>query len=90
MRTLMDNPDPELNESLQSLMKWLFCEPNPIAINTALMMTGAVKSNFRLPYLALTQERRQQGLALLSKFDSSNLVGDKLSLLADSDFNYCP
>jgi 4-hydroxy-tetrahydrodipicolinate synthase len=90
MRRLMDNPEPELSESLQGLMKWLFCEPNPIAINTALMMTGAVKPNFRLPYLALTQEQRQQGLELLSKFDVSDLVGDELSLLADSNFNYCP
>lgn len=89
MRKLMDNPEPALNESLQGLMKWLFCEPNPIAINTALMMTGAVQLNFRLPYLALTDTQRQQGLALLSQFKTSDLVGDKLSLLANSDFNYC-
>jgi len=90
MRKLMDNQETTLNESLQGLMKWLFCEPNPIAINTALMMTGAVKTNFRLPYLALTHEQRQQGLALLSKIETGDLVGDELSLLADSDFNYCP
>ncbi len=90
MRTLMDSKDSALNESLQGLMKWLFCEPNPIAINTALIMTGAVKANFRLPYLALTKEQREQGLELLSKFEVSDLVGDKLSLLADNDFNYCP
>jgi len=89
MRKLMDNQEPALNESLQGLMKWLFCEPNPIAINTALMMTGAVKSNFRLPYQALTETQRQEGLALLSKFGTIDLVGDELSLLADSDFNYC-
>jgi len=89
MRKLMDHQDPMLNESLQGLMKWLFCEPNPIAINTALMMTGAVKSNFRLPYKALTKEQRQQGLALLSHFKTIDLVGNELSLLADSDFNYC-
>jgi 4-hydroxy-tetrahydrodipicolinate synthase len=89
MRKLMNNRDLALNESLQGLMKWLFCEPNPIAINTALMMTGAVKSNFRLPYIALTSEQRQEGLALLSKFETIDLVGEELSLLADSDFNYC-
>jgi len=89
MRKLMDHQDPMLNEDLQGLMKWLFCEPNPIAINTALMMTGAVKSNFRLPYKALTKEQRQQGLALLSRFKTIDLVGDELSLLSDTDFNYC-
>lgn len=89
MRVLMDGRADDLNESLQNLMKWLFCEPNPIAINTALMMTAAVKPNFRLPYHALTQAQRQQGLELLSKLNQADLVGDQLSLLADSDFNYC-
>lgn len=31
---LMNEKDPELNASLQPLMKWLFHEPNPIPINT--------------------------------------------------------
>jgi len=89
MRTLMDTQNSELNERLQNLMKWLFCEPNPIAINTTLMMTGAVERNFRLPYLALTLEQRQQGFEFLGKFETAELVGDTLSLLNDSDFNYC-
>jgi len=89
MRTLMDTQNSELNDRLQNLMKWLFCEPNPIAINTTLMMTGAVERNFRLPYLALTLEQRQQGFDYLAQFETSELVGDKLALLDDSDFNYC-
>jgi len=89
MRALMDTQNNELNERLQNLMKWLFCEPNPIAVNTALMMTNAVDTNFRLPYLALTLEQRQQGLALLEKFETAELIGDKLAILSDSDFNYC-
>ncbi|MCW8833001.1 MAG: 4-hydroxy-tetrahydrodipicolinate synthase [Colwellia sp.] len=89
MRQLMDNENTTLNTSLQGLMQWLFCEPNPIAINTTLMMTGAVKANFRLPYIALTKEQRQQGYELLNAVDSSDRVGDSLSLLNDDDFNYC-
>ena len=89
MRTLMDEPNAELNQQLQALMGWLFCEPNPIAINTALMMTGAVNPNFRLPYQALTQAQREQGLALLAEIDADKRVGDNLNLLADNDFNYC-
>jgi len=93
MRQLMNKDNLEvttkLNEDLQGLMQWLFCEPNPIAINTALVMTGAVASNFRLPYQALTLEQRQQGLDLLSVIDNKEIVGNNLSLLADSDFNYC-
>ncbi len=89
MRQLMDNENIELNGRLQGLMQWLFCEPNPIAINTTLMMTGAVKTNFRLPYIALTRAQREQGYELLSAFESEDLVGDSLTLLNDEDFNYC-
>ncbi len=89
MRKLMDSENAELNESLQGLMTWLFCEPNPVAINTALMMTSAVKPNFRLPYLALTKEQRQQGYDLLVDLDVNDRVGDELSLLGDDDFKYC-
>ena len=89
MRQLMDNENVELNSRLQSLMQWLFCEPNPIAINTALMMTGAVSPNFRLPYIALTKEQRQQGYELLNALNSDDRVGQSLSLLDDKVFNYC-
>jgi len=88
MRQLMDEENTDVNNKLNGLMQWLFCEPNPIAINTALMMTNAVSSNFRLPYQALTLEQRQEGLVLLSKIDKNKLVGAELNLLADDDFNY--
>lgn len=89
MRQLIDNKNNELNDSLQALIQWLFCEPNPICINTALMMTGAVSPNFRLPYRALEEAQRQQGVELLSALSSDDIVGDTLSLLDDSDFKYC-
>jgi 4-hydroxy-tetrahydrodipicolinate synthase len=93
MRQLMDKDNLEesakLNDDLQGLMKWLFCEPNPIAINTAMIMTDAVPNNFRLPYIALTKEQREVGLELLKAIETKDLVGDSLSLLEDSDFNYC-
>lgn len=88
MRTLMDKPDNALNDSVKGLMGWLFCEPNPIALNTALMMTKAVDSTFRLPYQALSLQQREEGLALLKEIDSSELVGESLALMADEDFNY--
>jgi len=89
MRQLMDSENVELNTRLRGLMQWLFCEPNPIAINTALMMTGAVDANFRLPYMALTKEQRQQGFDLLNALDASDRVGESLSVLDDDVFNYC-
>ncbi len=90
MRQLMDNENSALNEKLTGLMQWLFCEPNPIAINTALMMTNAVAPNFRLPYQALTLAQRQQGYQLLSKLEPSDYIGDQLNVLADDDFSYTP
>jgi len=89
IRQLMDDKNPELNNRLKDLMQWLFCEPNPIAINTTLMMTGAVSANFRLPYKALSKEQRQQGYDLLNALNSTDRVGESLSLLDDEDFNYC-
>jgi 4-hydroxy-tetrahydrodipicolinate synthase len=89
MRQLMDAPNDSLQQSMQPLMQWLFCEPNPIAINTALMMTGAVAPIFRMPYKALTKVQREQGLALLANITKGELVGDKLMLMADDDFQYC-
>lgn len=89
MRQLMDNENSELNQRLQPLISWMFCEPNPIAINTTLMMTGAVEPNFRLPYVALSKEQRQQGFDLLNTFDSDERVGESLSILEDTDFKYC-
>ncbi|WP_426358303.1 4-hydroxy-tetrahydrodipicolinate synthase [Pseudocolwellia sp. HL-MZ19] len=88
MRKLMDEPDHELNKSVTNFMSWLFCEPNPIALNTALMMTKAVNPVFRLPYYALNQQQREEGFALLKEIDSDELVGDSLSLMADDDFTY--
>lgn len=90
MRKLMDEENVELNEKLQGLMQWLFCEPNPIAINTALMMTGAVDKNFRLPYQALTTAQREKGFKLLADIATDDLVGDTLNLLEDGDFKYTP
>ena len=93
MRQLMDKDNIAqttlLNQQLQSLMSWLFCEPNPIAINTALMMTNAVAKNFRLPYQALTLEQRQQGFDLLKALAPDDIVGNELMLLSDDDFHYC-
>lgn len=87
MRKLMnDKNQTKLNQSLQPLFDWLFCEPNPISINTALSMTGAVEPVFRLPYVPLDLTTRRIGFDLLTKIDSDEIVGESLSLLGDDDF----
>ncbi len=88
MRKLMDDSSQNrLNHSLQPLFDWLFSEPNPIAINTALSMTGAIKPVFRLPYVPLNQNSRKMGLDLLKTLDPNDIIGDSLAILRDQDFN---
>ncbi|GLC60603.1 4-hydroxy-tetrahydrodipicolinate synthase, chloroplastic [Pleodorina starrii] len=65
-KLMQDTPDPALNASLKELFAWLFCEPNPIALNTALAMCGLVKPVFRLPYVPLSRAQREKGAALLT------------------------
>ncbi|MDB2356116.1 MULTISPECIES: 4-hydroxy-tetrahydrodipicolinate synthase [unclassified Pseudoalteromonas] len=74
-RQLMDTKNEELNNSLQPLMNWLFCEPNPIAINTALMMTGAVKPVFRMPYTPLCSAQQVEGKTLINQLNEQDIVG---------------
>ena len=84
-RQLMDTKNDELNSSLQPLMKWLFCEPNPIAINTALMMTGAVKPVFRLPYVPLNTQQQAQGVALINQREEHDIIGQHAAKLVEQD-----
>jgi 4-hydroxy-tetrahydrodipicolinate synthase len=87
MKNLMDsNQNNDLNELVQPLIKWLFEQPNPIAINTALAMTKAIKPVFRLPYCPLAVGSRKVGKAILAKLDPSQIVGGSVEALLDSDF----
>ncbi|GAA5136712.1 4-hydroxy-tetrahydrodipicolinate synthase [Thalassotalea piscium] len=87
MRQLMDNKNDELAEQLRPLMEWMFCEPNPISLNTALMMTKSVKPVFRLPYQALTEAQREKGLTLINAL-SADITDIKATLMNDEDFIY--
>ncbi len=82
MRNLMEKRSPELNKSMQPLFDWLFCEPNPIAINTALMMTGAVKPVFRLPYVPLSEAQQNEGVRVMQITGSENLIGGTIRPVA--------
>merc|ERR1711920_794226 len=68
MRELMHGKrNDELDGKLQPLFKWLFLEPNPIGVNTMLMMLGASKPVFRLPYTHQTLEMRKDAVQILQK-----------------------
>ena len=82
----MHHQDPELNSSLQQLMAWLFCEPNPVALNTAMAMCGLIKPVFRLPYVPLNREKREEGAKLLRQFQADIPGCQDIQVLNDEDF----
>ncbi|KAI8107377.1 hypothetical protein M9435_002408 [Picochlorum sp. BPE23] len=84
--SLMESRDDEQNEKLQELIAWLFCEPNPIPINTAMAMCGLVKPVFRLPYVPLSKEQRQKGAELLRAVIDDIPGCSDIKVLEDSDF----
>jgi 4-hydroxy-tetrahydrodipicolinate synthase len=85
---LMAAPDPAAAAALAPLIDWLFCEPNPIAVNTALAMCGLVAPVFRLPYVPLSKAQRERGAALI-KAAAPFLDGidpDKVRAMEDDEF----
>lgn len=82
----MTKSDPALNASLKDLYAWLFCEPNPIALNTALAMCGIVQPVFRLPYVPLSLEQRQKGAALLRAVQQHIPGCKEVRIMDDSEF----
>ncbi|WP_444998564.1 dihydrodipicolinate synthase family protein [Aliikangiella sp. IMCC44359] len=86
MRELMDNPDSTRNQDLNPLYQWLFDEPNPAPLNTALALTGASLPVIRLPYLPLAKAKREAFLTIIETIESSQVVGDKRLALEDKDF----
>jgi len=66
----------KLQVTLEPLLEFLGCEPNPIPVKTLLAMTGAIQPVFRLPYVPLTKEQMRQGLEILTKFSLESLVGE--------------
>lgn len=75
MRSLMfDGRNDGLNARLQPLMSWLFAQPNPIGVNTALAMLGAAQPVFRLPYAPYDEPLRAQGAAILRELGLQHCV----------------
>ncbi|OAY60987.1 4-hydroxy-tetrahydrodipicolinate synthase, chloroplastic [Manihot esculenta] len=88
MRKLMfEGKDPALNTKLMPLIEWLFQEPNPIALNTALAQLGVVRPVFRLPYVPLPLPKRVEFVNLVKSIGREKFVGEKdVLVLDDNDF----
>jgi 4-hydroxy-tetrahydrodipicolinate synthase len=87
---MMKERDDATNAKLAALYTWLFTEPNPIGVNTMLMMLDMAKPVFRLPYTFRNLEARQAGVEIINAVGVENFpTGPKgLQVLADSDFLY--
>ncbi|CAI9764805.1 unnamed protein product [Fraxinus pennsylvanica] len=88
IRELMfEGKNPSLNAKLQPLIEWLFCEPNPIGLNTALAQLGVVRPVFRLPYVPLPLEKRIEFVNIVKALGRENFIGEKdVQVLEDDDF----
>ncbi|XP_011089018.1 4-hydroxy-tetrahydrodipicolinate synthase, chloroplastic isoform X1 [Sesamum indicum] len=88
MRELMfGGKNPSLNSKLTHLIEWLFQEPNPISLNTALAQLGVVRPVFRLPYVPLPLAKRVEFVNIVKDLGRENFVGDKnVQVLDDNDF----
>ncbi|KAL3738761.1 hypothetical protein ACJRO7_020176 [Eucalyptus globulus] len=78
---------PSLNEKVLPLVEWLFHEPNPIGVNTALAQLGVVRPVFRLPYVPLPLSKRLEFVGLVKDIGRKHFVGDgEVQVLDDDDF----
>ena len=84
---LFGGKNPTLNAKLMPLIDWLFREPNPIGLNTALAQLGVVRPVFRLPYVPLPLEERIEFVSLVKEIGREHFVGDRdVVVLDDDDF----
>eukprot|EP00238_Polyblepharides_amylifera_P009825 CAMPEP_0196580648 /NCGR_PEP_ID=MMETSP1081-20130531/29804_1 /TAXON_ID=36882 /ORGANISM="Pyramimonas amylifera, Strain CCMP720" /LENGTH=352 /DNA_ID=CAMNT_0041900571 /DNA_START=81 /DNA_END=1139 /DNA_ORIENTATION=- len=87
-RRLMDEEDEELNKKCAKLVNWLFIEPNPIGLNTMLMMGGACQPVFRLPYMAMSREEREECVQIIEELGIEHTIFDSMKAMDDADFLY--
>ena len=88
LKLLTEGPNPELNAKLAPLVDWLFCEPNPIGLNTALSQLGLIRPVFRLPYVPLPLHQREQFVKMVNDIGLEHFVGAKdVKAMEDDDFH---
>lgn len=76
----------DTNTSLQDLMSWMFEEPNPIAVNTAMAMCGLARPVFRLPYVPLSTQQREAGKKLMDPILCHISGAEEVRVMDDGEF----
>lgn len=89
-KKLMEEENKELSIKVNKLIKYLFIEPNPIGINTLMMMLGLSEPNFRLPYIELDMKLREELKEIVYEIGIDNFLSkeNKCLVLNDNDFNH--
>jgi 4-hydroxy-tetrahydrodipicolinate synthase len=78
-----------LNEKLAPLYNWLFTEPNPIGVNTMMMMLGACEPVFRMPYTNRSKEAQEELVNIMKVIglEHTPLFGEKgMRVLEENEF----
>lgn len=83
---MMGGRNNDTNASLQDLMSWMFEEPNPIAVNTAMAMCGLARPVFRLPYVPLSTQQREAGKKLMDPILSHIAGAEQIRVMDDDEF----
>uniref|UniRef100_M4CTM4 4-hydroxy-tetrahydrodipicolinate synthase n=1 Tax=Brassica campestris TaxID=3711 RepID=M4CTM4_BRACM len=88
MRKLMfEGRNSELNAKLLPWIDWVFQEPNPIGVNTALAQLGVARPVFRLPYVPLPMSKRVEFVQIVKEIGREHFVGERdVQVLDDDDF----
>ena len=84
---MYDGKDAAKAASCADLIRWLFVEPNPISLNTALAMGGVIQPVFRLPYYPLSKAQREEGVRLINALGLAHFPSFKhLRAMDDAEF----
>lgn len=89
-RYLVDNEDYNTASKLDKLNNMLFHHPNPIGINTLMMMLENCQPNFRLPYMQLEEDLRIELEDIVYDLGINYFISKnkKCHVMYDTDFNY--
>jgi len=85
--SLMRERNDQIAIDLLPLIDWLFHEPNPIPVNTALAMLGIIKPVFRMPYIPASRTKREEGVKLLKSWLTHVPNHRGINSLHDEDFH---
>lgn len=86
-KLMFDGQNDALNEKLMPLINWLFVEPNPIGLNTALSQLGCIRPVFRLPYVPLNLKMREQFVQIVNDIGREHFIGEtEVQVMDDDDF----